>query len=949
MGRRRAGAARVRRGHLAVAGPAPTTRPGSSPRPPTCSRTTPRRSSGCARACGFVVVDEAQETDLRGSPAAARSSRAPAPTSCSSATPTRRSRPSAAPTRASSPPAGTALGDRAHDRVTVVPTCAPAARRPCAGASADRVTRRIGALGGGEQREAAAARARWPRRRRPAAVRRAGDGHDRGRAARGPPRRRDAVDGHGGRRPREGRDRHAASHAWPAGVPVAGSASDAGPRRGRRAPPAGPARRRARSRRGEADAVDPVRAVDPVLSPIGGADAVGAAPAAPGAAPGGARRRRRPVAATSCWPTALVNPGRLAAVGGTRPTRRAGSRRRIAAGVEAARVRERRRRGPMGAGRHAPSRCSGRSGRPRVSQTPGGARRSPAGRGARAPTATSTPCVALFDAAARVRRPAAHGRARHVPRAHPAARTCPATRSSAARQAGDRWPCVTPQAAAGREWRFVVVAGVQEGVWPDLRLRGSLLGSEDLVDVVTGRGRSFRAAQAAVRYDETRLFLVAVTRATRAAARDRGGQRGRAAVGLPRPRRPAARRRAADEVSGRTPTSPGHDPAGARGRAAPRGRARTARPGAVAAAAPGAPRRARACRGADPAAWWALRDAQRRPPAARPRRAGAGLALQGRVLRRVRAALVPHLRAAGTGRRSARPSSAPSSTTSPPSCGDADAEPRCGPRSTPAGAGSGCQPGWVTDRQRQEAHDMVARLVALPRARPSARLGARRRRARLAGRRSAARSSRPRRPLERDARRRAADRRPQDGSSQAERGRAATPRRSSAPTRWPSRTAPSASTAARSAGAALAASARAASRREHDAAGAAAAGHPRRPGRGPARSSTETAEGMGGGTLRCDAGPWCEHVRRQGSAARSSPREDAVTRRPALLALHAPSTSRGARHATADRRAARGHRGRRWRRCSSSPAPAPARPRRWPRASSGSSPTASSSPTRCWA
>ena len=73
---------------------------------------------------------------------------------------------------------------------------------------------------------------------------------------------------------------------------------------------------------------------------------------------------------------------------------------------------------------------------------------------------------------------------------------------------------LTPAGAAGRQWPFVVVAGVQEGVWPDLRLRGSLLGSERLVDVITGRGTSLRAAQTAVRYDETRLFLVAVSRAS---------------------------------------------------------------------------------------------------------------------------------------------------------------------------------------------------------------------------------------------------------------------------------------------------------------------------------------------------------------------------------------------------------------------------------------------------
>lgn len=74
---------------------------------------------------------------------------------------------------------------------------------------------------------------------------------------------------------------------------------------------------------------------------------------------------------------------------------------------------------------------------------------------------------------------------------------------------------LTPQAAVGRQWAFVVVAGVQEGVWPDLRLRGSLLGSEALVDVLSGRGDSLQAQQAAVRYDETRQFLVAVTRASR--------------------------------------------------------------------------------------------------------------------------------------------------------------------------------------------------------------------------------------------------------------------------------------------------------------------------------------------------------------------------------------------------------------------------------------------------
>lgn len=80
---------------------------------------------------------------------------------------------------------------------------------------------------------------------------------------------------------------------------------------------------------------------------------------------------------------------------------------------------------------------------------------------------------------------------------------------------GESVALLTPAAAAGREWDLVVVAGVQDGVWPDLRLRGSLLGSADLVDVVTGRPTEPRAARAQVRHDETRLFHVACTRARR--------------------------------------------------------------------------------------------------------------------------------------------------------------------------------------------------------------------------------------------------------------------------------------------------------------------------------------------------------------------------------------------------------------------------------------------------
>ena len=73
---------------------------------------------------------------------------------------------------------------------------------------------------------------------------------------------------------------------------------------------------------------------------------------------------------------------------------------------------------------------------------------------------------------------------------------------------------VTPHAAAGRQWRLVAVVGVQEGSWPNLRPRGSLLGSEALVDGLKGRDSAPRAALSALRHDEARLFYVGLTRAT---------------------------------------------------------------------------------------------------------------------------------------------------------------------------------------------------------------------------------------------------------------------------------------------------------------------------------------------------------------------------------------------------------------------------------------------------
>jgi superfamily I DNA/RNA helicase/RecB family exonuclease len=81
----------------------------------------------------------------------------------------------------------------------------------------------------------------------------------------------------------------------------------------------------------------------------------------------------------------------------------------------------------------------------------------------------------------------------------------------------------TPPALIGREFDVVVVAGLQDGVWPNLRPRGTLLHAALLPRVVAAARagsplpapESVAEARVSVRGDELRLFALAASRARR--------------------------------------------------------------------------------------------------------------------------------------------------------------------------------------------------------------------------------------------------------------------------------------------------------------------------------------------------------------------------------------------------------------------------------------------------
>ena len=85
---------------------------------------------------------------------------------------------------------------------------------------------------------------------------------------------------------------------------------------------------------------------------------------------------------------------------------------------------------------------------------------------------------------------------------------------------------LTPAQAVGRHWDVVAVVGLQDGAWPNMRLRDRILRADLLADVGAGRTAtdpegnealidSTRAARKSVLDEEYRLLVAALSRATR--------------------------------------------------------------------------------------------------------------------------------------------------------------------------------------------------------------------------------------------------------------------------------------------------------------------------------------------------------------------------------------------------------------------------------------------------
>jgi len=112
----------------------------------------------------------------------------------------------------------------------------------------------------------------------------------------------------------------------------------------------------------------------------------------------------------------------------------------------------------------------------------------------------------------------------------------------------------TPPALIGREFDVVVIAGLQEGVWPNLRPRGTLLHAGALPRAVAAlragdpprEEETSASVRASVRADELRLFALAASRAARQvvlACTSNDDEQPSVLMGLAPTRVPARRRR----------------------------------------------------------------------------------------------------------------------------------------------------------------------------------------------------------------------------------------------------------------------------------------------------------------------------------------------------------------------------------------------------------------------
>ncbi|MEP6560031.1 MAG: ATP-dependent DNA helicase, partial [Nakamurella sp.] len=79
-------------------------------------------------------------------------------------------------------------------------------------------------------------------------------------------------------------------------------------------------------------------------------------------------------------------------------------------------------------------------------------------------------------------------------------------------RSADAVAVLSAHAAKGLEWDVVCLAGVAEGIWPLLRTKPSLLGTDEVLDAAAGIPPTANDGSMAIQ-EERRLFYVAVTRA----------------------------------------------------------------------------------------------------------------------------------------------------------------------------------------------------------------------------------------------------------------------------------------------------------------------------------------------------------------------------------------------------------------------------------------------------